>query len=72
MQEELATRGLDVMRAYVTGEGSLSTLLGGLKGLEPEDVGVILTEHRAELYALDPARSVILESVLPTHSRRHT
>lgn len=70
MRNEPEERGLAAMRAFVTGEGSVSTVFSGLRGIEPEMVGAILRRHRSELTALDPARELILESLVPTRAKR--
>lgn len=63
-------RGYASMREYVTGDGSVSTIFSGLKGLDRETVGRLFEAHRRELEALDPARSVILESLVGAGEHR--
>ena len=65
-------RGYASMREYVSGDGSVSTVFSGLKGLDRATVDRIFEAHRRELEALDPARSLILESLVGANLRRRT
>jgi len=58
------TMGLTSMRDYVTGETSLTVLVAQLHRIPLDEARRILTTHRAELDSLNPARSVILESLV--------
>ena len=67
MGSDPVERGYASMRAYVCGDGSVSTVFSGLKGLDRATAARVFEAHRRELEALDPARSVILESLVGTH-----
>lgn len=72
MRNDPLERGYASMRDYVSGDGSVSTIWSGLKGLDRSTVDRIFQAHRRELEALDPARSVILESMVSSGLRRRT
>lgn len=58
------SRARATLLAWVTGEGSLSTFWSGLRGVPQETVRRVLTERRAEFERLDPARAVLLDSLV--------
>lgn len=72
MGNDPVERGYASMRDFVAGDGSISTVIPGLKGLDRATVDRIFEAHRRELEALDPARSVILESMVCGSRRQRT
>lgn len=64
MSDDLDTRSLRAMKAYVEGDSAEINVFSDLKGIPRNDIHRVLTEHRAELEKIDPARSLILESLL--------
>lgn len=70
MGKDPLERGYASMRDFVSGDGSVSTVFSGLKGLDRATVDRIFQSHRRELEELDPARSVILESMVAFDTRR--
>jgi uncharacterized protein YqeY len=66
MRAEKDARGLAALKAYVTGETSEVVVLSDLREYRRDEVKKLLAEHRSELAEIDPARAVILESILPS------
>ena len=66
MDPQVEQIGLASMRDYLTGETSVSIVVARLHAIPRQDARHILRTHRAELQALNPARSVILESIVGT------
>lgn len=64
MDPQLKQMGLASMKDYVTGETSLSIVVAKLHRIPLPAAQDILRENREELDALNPARSVILESIV--------
>lgn len=62
--ETLEARSVRAFVEYVRGEVEEPQLLGAMKGIPRDEVQRFLRAHRRELEAVDPARSVILESLL--------
>lgn len=59
----LQNRELEALYAYVRGDTSEPVVLSDLRGVPRDEVQRLLAEHRQELTKIDPARSVILESI---------
>ena len=64
MAQEVDSKSLRALRAYVAGDSSEPNVFSDLKGVPREDVHRVLRQHRRELEEIDPARIVILESIL--------
>lgn len=56
-------RARDALLSYVTGEGSLTVMRSGLKGVPDDAVRRVLAQSRREFERLNPDRAVLLESV---------
>lgn len=56
-------RAREALLAYVSGEGSLTLMWSGLKGVPDDAVKRVLQSDRGEFERVNPARAVLLESV---------
>ena len=64
MRTDLDSRSLAALRSYVAGDSSEPDVFSRLKGVPRDEIQRLLRQHKSELDAIDPARSVILESIL--------
>lgn len=64
MRADVESRSYKAFRAYVIGDYSEPNVFSDLKGIPREEAHRVLALHRQEFDSIDPARSVILESLL--------
>ena len=70
MDANRETQLVRALRAYVAGDSSEPVVISAVKEVPFEDRSLVVGRHRAELEAIDGARTVILESMLlPLHDR---
>lgn len=71
MDAVLEKRGIEALRAYVTGDSSEPVVLSAFRGIALEERSALFTRRRDELAAIDGARLLIAESMLlPLEHRR--
>ncbi|MHB8585365.1 MAG: hypothetical protein ACYDDF_05960 [Thermoplasmatota archaeon] len=69
-KEEFARRGLAAMRGYVAGQLTPTRTWGSLREVPPDIVAEVLRDHLPEFHAENPARAVLLESIVPGNHPR--
>lgn len=63
MESDPERRSMDALRQWVAGDGGLSVLRSGLRGVPNATIRRLLADHRREFEALNPDRAVLLEAV---------
>jgi hypothetical protein len=64
-EDDFEVRGLAAMRAYVAGRQTPQRTWDSLRAVPGEVSARVFANHRAELESENPARAVLLESMLP-------
>lgn len=64
-------KGVDALRAYVSGDSSEPVVLSAFRDVSLDERSQLVKRHRQELEAIDGARLLILESmILPLSDRQ--
>lgn len=63
-------RGVEALRAYVTGDSSEPIVISAFREFPRDETEELVIRHRSELEAIDGARLTILESVLLPFAKR--